>query len=192
MVFTIRAPMEATAGDKSLASAVWIYDENDLLLGTGRSQKAWLDCNSANESPAGWFASSTRPSRAKCRNPRCRVCGASAALKRGCAAPRYQYRAAADSLEVVAAQLLPRARTRVRECDAAGRIDRVVLIRTSSITHHTNTDQRYLPLKWHEAGHCLLHARAPANAQLAAPGYYMLFLLDDCGVPSVARFIRLG
>ncbi len=32
---------------------------------------------------------------------------------------------------------------------------------------------------------------APANANLAPPGYYMLFLLDADGTPSKARFVRL-
>jgi hypothetical protein len=71
------------------------------------------------------------------------------------------------------------------------RIDRVALIRPTSVTHHTNTDQRYLPLRWEREGNCSLRIGAPANAQLAPPGYYLLFILDDCGVPSVGRFIRL-
>jgi hypothetical protein len=71
------------------------------------------------------------------------------------------------------------------------RIDRVVFIRATSVTHHTNTDQRYLSLKWARAGHCGLRITAPPNAQLAPPGYYLLFILDDCGVPSVAKFIHL-
>jgi hypothetical protein len=71
------------------------------------------------------------------------------------------------------------------------RIDRVVFIRPTSVTHHTNTDQRYLPLRWKREGSCGLRIVAPANAQLAPPGYYLLFILDDCGVPSVGRFVRL-
>jgi hypothetical protein len=78
------------------------------------------------------------------------------------------------------------------ESPDACRIRKVAMIRASTITHHTNTDQRYLPLKWHREGRCGLHFRAPANANIAPPGYYMLVLLDDCGVPSVARLIRLG
>jgi len=71
------------------------------------------------------------------------------------------------------------------------RIDRVVFIRPTSVTHHTNTDQRYLALKWQRDGHCGLRITAPINAQLAPPGYYLLFILDDCGVPSVGKFVRL-
>ena len=71
------------------------------------------------------------------------------------------------------------------------RIDRVVFVRPTSVTHHTNTDQRYIPLKWHREGKCGLRIVAPASAQIAPPGYYLLFILDDCGVPSVGRFVRL-
>jgi hypothetical protein len=71
------------------------------------------------------------------------------------------------------------------------RIDRVVLVRPSAVTHQTNTDQRCLPLKWHRDGHCGLRITAPATAQLAPPSYYLLFILDDCGVPSIGRFIQL-
>lgn len=75
---------------------------------------------------------------------------------------------------------------------AACRIDHVALVRCTTVTHHTNTDQRYLRLDWHRQGDCGLRVSGPANANLAPPGYYLLFLLDDCGVPSVGRFICIG
>jgi Domain of unknown function (DUF1929)/Glyoxal oxidase N-terminus len=75
---------------------------------------------------------------------------------------------------------------------AACRVDGVVLVRASTITHHTNTDQRYLRLDWRRDGRCDLRARAPADANVAPPGAYLLFLLDDCGVPSVGRPLRVG
>jgi hypothetical protein len=31
---------------------------------------------------------------------------------------------------------------------------------------------------------------APANANLAPPGYYMLFLVSSSGVPSVAQILK--
>jgi hypothetical protein len=37
-----------------------------------------------------------------------------------------------------------------------------------------------------------LTVRAPSDAGLATPGYYMLFVLDETGTPSVARWLRLG
>jgi hypothetical protein len=33
---------------------------------------------------------------------------------------------------------------------------------------------------------------APANANLSPPGYYLLFILNGSGVPSVAKFVRIG
>ena len=33
---------------------------------------------------------------------------------------------------------------------------------------------------------------APADATLAPPGYYMLFVIDAAGTPSVARWVQLG
>jgi Domain of unknown function (DUF1929)/Glyoxal oxidase N-terminus/Kelch motif len=74
----------------------------------------------------------------------------------------------------------------------ACRIDRVSLIRLTSITHHTNTDQRFLPLEFHRQGRCDLRITAPAEANVAPPGYYLLFVLDDCEVPSVGRSVRIG
>lgn len=78
------------------------------------------------------------------------------------------------------------------ESPDACRIDKACLIKTTTITHHTNTDQRYLPLRPMRHGHCGLRMTSPANANLAPPGHYLLFLLDDCGAPSVGRFVRIG
>lgn len=36
-----------------------------------------------------------------------------------------------------------------------------------------------------------LLVNAPGHANCAPPGYYMLFVIDDLGVPSVARWIQL-
>ena len=37
-----------------------------------------------------------------------------------------------------------------------------------------------------------INATAPANANVAPPGVYMLFLIDANGVPSVAKMVRVG
>lgn len=78
------------------------------------------------------------------------------------------------------------------ESPDACRVMQVVLVRTSSITHHTNTDQRLVPLHFHMHDHCMLRITSPASGNVAPPGYYMLFLLDDYDVPSVASFIRVS
>jgi galactose oxidase-like protein len=41
------------------------------------------------------------------------------------------------------------------------------------------------------AGTGVLNAKAPATGNLAPPGYYLLFILNSEGVPSVGRFMRL-
>src|SRR5206468_2827557 len=41
------------------------------------------------------------------------------------------------------------------------------------------------------AGSGSLTIQAPANANLAPPGYYMLFLVNTAGVPSIAPFVEL-
>jgi hypothetical protein len=51
-------------------------------------------------------------------------------------------------------------------------------------------EQRYLPLSF-TAGDGTLAASAPANIHTAAPGVYMLFIVDSAGVPSVARMVRV-
>jgi hypothetical protein len=52
-------------------------------------------------------------------------------------------------------------------------------------------EQRMVGLSF-TAGKGVLQATAPANGNLAPPGYYLLFILNAEGVPSVARFVHLG
>ena len=64
------------------------------------------------------------------------------------------------------------------------------MVRLSSLTHHTNTDQRFLSLTFALTGSDL-SVTAPANGNVAPPGYYMLTLLNHCGVPSVAGMVKV-
>jgi len=77
----------------------------------------------------------------------------------------------------------------VQTPDAAS-IASVSLIRLGAVTHAFDEDQRFLPLAF-TASPGALSIQAPANANLAPPGYYMLFLVGSNGVPSVASFVRL-
>jgi len=69
-------------------------------------------------------------------------------------------------------------------------VTRATLVAPGTTTHNTDMNQRHisLPLE-HVAGGVRL--QAPPNATAATPGYYMLFLLNDQGVPSTAKFIKL-
>jgi len=72
----------------------------------------------------------------------------------------------------------------------AARIARVSLIRFGAVTHSINMAQHFVPAAF-TAGSSSLTVTAPANPSLAPPGYYMLFLVDTLGVPSVAATVRL-
>lgn len=70
-------------------------------------------------------------------------------------------------------------------------IEKFNLIRLSSATHSTNTDQRFLSLPFTSEGGNSYSLQAPENANIAPPGYYMLFALNNQGVPSVAKIIQI-
>ncbi|BAY23246.1 hypothetical protein NIES2100_30100 [Calothrix sp. NIES-2100] len=74
---------------------------------------------------------------------------------------------------------------------ASASIAKVHLIKLGAVTHATNFDQRLVPLSFSTSG-TTLNVTAPANANLAPPGYYMLFLVNSAGVPSVAKIIQVG
>lgn len=77
------------------------------------------------------------------------------------------------------------------ETPQAAAIQQAVMMRVSSVTHSIDFEQRRVPLELNVAGNNLT-AVAPANSNVAPPGYYMLFLIDNNGVPSVAKIMQVG
>jgi galactose oxidase-like protein/PKD domain-containing protein len=73
----------------------------------------------------------------------------------------------------------------------AANITSVVLVRPGAQTHAFDMDQRLVGLSY-TAGAGVLNVTAPPNSNIAPPGYYMLFILDTGGVPSLARFVKLS
>lgn len=65
-----------------------------------------------------------------------------------------------------------------------------VLAAPASVTHANDMHQRILPLTV-EATADGATITAPSGPNVAPPGYYMLFVLDAKGVPSVAQWVRL-
>ena len=104
-------------------------------------------------------------------------------------APPYLFKGARPTITSTPSQVTYGALFNVQTPDA-GRIASVSLIRIGSVTHAINMDQRFLSLSFQVAGGTLT-VQAPANGNLAPPGYYMLFILDGNGVPSVAPIIKL-
>jgi hypothetical protein len=78
-------------------------------------------------------------------------------------------------------------------------IQRVAIIRLSSVTHANNMDQRYIilrilerhPWEWNPAVGDI-QVLAPGDGAIAPPGWYMLFVISEHGVPSRGQFIHLG
>lgn len=73
------------------------------------------------------------------------------------------------------------------------RIDRAVLVRPMAVTHQTDTEQRVIEMKM-TADSETLTLVAPNGDHphpLAPRGHYLLFLINDKGVPSVGEFIFL-
>jgi hypothetical protein len=73
----------------------------------------------------------------------------------------------------------------------AATIDRVTLIRAGSDTHSFDQGQRFLELNFDQDSQQVLEVSAPANKRLAPPGLYLLFVLNDKGVPSAAKLVML-
>jgi len=73
----------------------------------------------------------------------------------------------------------------------AGSIRRVDLIRAGAVTHSFDMDQRLIELEF-TRGSGVLQAKAPATANLAPPGWYLLFIIDENGVPSNAHWVQLS
>jgi hypothetical protein len=60
-----------------------------------------------------------------------------------------------------------------------------------AVTHSDDTSQRLIDLPIRERDGCHLHVAVTENPNLAPPGWYLLFLCDKAGIPSVARWIHL-
>jgi hypothetical protein len=76
---------------------------------------------------------------------------------------------------------------------SASSITRVTLIRHAATTHAFDMGQRLNTLPFQVAADGLsLTVTPPAAAKLAPPGPYMLFIVNNNGVPSVAQTVLLG
>ena len=73
----------------------------------------------------------------------------------------------------------------------ASSIASVVFMRDGAVTHAFDMDQRQVGLSF-TVGSGSLTVTAPPNSNIAPPGFYMLFLLNASGVPSVASIIQLS
>jgi FtsP/CotA-like multicopper oxidase with cupredoxin domain len=78
------------------------------------------------------------------------------------------------------------------ESPQAADIQWVHLIRPMATTHSCDAEQRLVDIPFRHHGLCRLVAQMPDEPNLAPPGWYMLFIADHRGVPSVARWVHVS
>src|SRR5205807_6854239 len=77
------------------------------------------------------------------------------------------------------------------EVSRAPAIRLISWIRLPSVTHANDYNQRVNFLNF-ELQENKLAVCAPERPEICPPGHYMLFVLDDSGIPSVAQIIHIG
>lgn len=75
--------------------------------------------------------------------------------------------------------------------EATNTIARVTLARLGSVTHSFDNESRFMELPVSQTGK-IVTVRSPASASIFPPGFYMLFVWNPWGIPSVAKIIHIG
>lgn len=69
-------------------------------------------------------------------------------------------------------------------------IARATFVKTGAVTHSFNMDQRFMDMGI-SGGSGTIKVSIPRSANIAPPGYYLMHLIDNKGVPSEAHMIHL-
>jgi hypothetical protein len=104
--------------------------------------------------------------------------------------PPYLFKGARPSYNLASTAMRYGQPFAVSTADAAS-IRKVTIIRLPSTTHAFNMSQRLNTLEFQITGGGLT-VTPPAAGRIAPPGPYMLFLVSDAGVPSVAQTVWLS
>lgn len=70
-------------------------------------------------------------------------------------------------------------------------VSRVTFVKTGSATHGWNMEQRFVDLPFNAQGGAL-SVQIPGRASDVPPGTWMMFVIDDAGVPSAAKLVRVN
>ena len=70
-------------------------------------------------------------------------------------------------------------------------VAKFTMIRISSLTHAVNTDVRLHTVPFESTGNNQYRLTTTANGNILSPGYWMLFAVNDQGVPSLARHVKV-
>ncbi len=102
--------------------------------------------------------------------------------------PPYLFKGARPVIGGVPATVVPGRSFVVNTADT--NVTKVTMLRIGAMTHSFNSDQRFLDLAFTvEPGQ--LRVNPPGNVYNMPPGYYMLFLINGAGVPSIGSFVRV-
>jgi len=75
--------------------------------------------------------------------------------------------------------------------DAAS-ITSVSLVKLGNVTHHFDWSHRFVWLQIQGSTSSSVTVAAPLNGNIAPPGYYMIFILNSSGTPSIGKIIQIG
>lgn len=73
----------------------------------------------------------------------------------------------------------------------AAQIASVNIIRCGSFTHCFDSDQRFVKLEIQSSTANSITVASPPNGKVAPRGFYMLFLVNNNGIPSVGSFLKI-
>jgi hypothetical protein len=72
-----------------------------------------------------------------------------------------------------------------------GPVTKASLIRPAAVTHSSDPNQRYVELPMTVNGN-EIGLNLTSNPNIAPPGWYMLFVTNAAGTPSVAKWVHVG
>ena len=104
--------------------------------------------------------------------------------------PPYLFRGPRPALTAAPSSVAHGQTFTIESPDAAS-IGQINLLRPSAVTHTVNMDQRIVRLAFSRDPGGVLRATLPSNPNLAPPGPYLLFLINENGVPSVAQMLSV-
>jgi hypothetical protein len=103
--------------------------------------------------------------------------------------PPYLFHGSRPSLRLDSSSAAPGGTVTAR---VSSPVREITMMRPSACTHSCDNEQRLLDVSFHSGAANSITLQMPANANLAPPGWYVVFALDHHGVPSVGQWLKLG
>jgi plastocyanin len=104
--------------------------------------------------------------------------------------PPYLFKGARPTITSVSGGAISYGSSFFVETPDGASITSVALMGPGAATHGDDMNQRFVPLSFTQTTGGLT-VQAPANANLAPPGHDMLFIVNNRGVPSIAKFVTI-